>query len=455
MNAADHTDTPLQQARFVAVALIAGALTGVFGGVFHLVIDRLIDWPTWLALHVGGWRLIGACAAITMVATVFAAFITRRFAPEASGSGVPQIEGAIEGLPEARWQRVLPVKFFAGVAAIGSGLVLGREGPTIQMGGTAALAMSDIFGVKGVDRRALLGAGASAGLACAFNAPMSAVLFTIEETRKQFPYAFRTYMGVFAAAITGTTVTELIAGARPELPLAAGQVALASLPAFALLGAILGGVGVLFNLCLLRMLDFSAACEKRAPYAWPAFVGLSVGALLIIAPHTVTGGERVISEIALFTPGTTMLLILAAARFATSVGSYSAGTPGGIFAPILSLATCIGLAFGLLGQMVLPTAFSSMGLTPVAFGIVAMAALFSASVRSPAVGVVLVAELTTSYALTLPMLAACLSASLVAQWLGGRPIYEQLLERTLAQAGIRQQAAPGPAIGLATDRDRP
>jgi len=205
----------------------------------------------------------------------------------------------------------------------------------------------------------------------------------------------------------------------------------------------------------MKMLDVAAAWQKRAPYVWPAVVGLVVGALFVVAPRTVTGGERVITEIALATPGIAVLLMLAAVRFITAVSSYSTGTPGGIFAPILSLAACLGLAFGQIVQVALPEAFSGMGLTPVSFGIVAMAALFSASVRSPAVGVVLVMELTASYDLTLPTLAACLTASLVAQWLGGRPIYAQMLERTLALSGAAQQPARGPSIGLAADPDRP
>ncbi len=452
MNGSDPLDTPLYQARFVAVALLAGALTGVFGGLFHVVIDQVIQWPAWLARHAEGWRLIAASAGITMTATIFAVFITRRFAPEASGSGVPEIEGAVQGLRHVHWQRVLPVKFFAGIAAIGSGLVLGREGPTIHMGGSAALAASDMCGVTGVDRRALLAAGGAAGLACAFNAPMSAVLFIIEETRKEFPYTFRTYMGVFAAAITGTAVTQLIAGARPDLPMSAGEAGLASLPAFALMGALLGGVGVLFNLCIMRMLDFAAAWQKRAPYLWPSVVGLAVGALLVTVPHAATGGESVIAELALATPGAAVLLMLAGARLVTSVSSYSVGTPGGIFAPLLSLAACLGLAFGVLAQAAMPEMFSGLGLTPISFGVVAMAALFSASVRSPAVGVVLVLEITTASALILPMLTATLAASLVAQWLGGRPIYEQMLDRILARAAVR---APDADIGLAADLDRP
>ncbi|MFL9826267.1 H(+)/Cl(-) exchange transporter ClcA [Rhodoplanes sp. SY1] len=453
MNQGDEPVTIAQQARFLAVALIVGALTGVFGGFFHLAIDWIIDWPTWLADHAEGWLLVAASATMTMAATLLAVFITRRFAPEASGSGVPEIEGAIAGIRHVHWERVLPVKFIAGIAAIGSGLVLGREGPTIHMGGSVALAASEKFRLSTEDRQALLAAGAGAGLACAFNAPMSAVLFVIEETRKQFPYSFQNYMGVFAAAIAGTVVTQIISGARPWLPLPAGVAGLASLPVFAALGIIQGAVGVLFNRSIMAMLDVAAAWQHRAPFVWPALVGLLVGALMIVAPLTVTGGERVISQIAVLPPSAGVLLILAVARYFTSVACYSVGTPGGIFAPILSVATCIGLAFGVLLQMTFPEELSSLGVTPVSFGIVAMSALFSAAVHAPAVGVVLVVELTGAYALVLPMLTACLTASLVARWLGGRPIYEQMLERTLAAAG---RTPPSSAdVGLAADSNRP
>lgn len=435
------------EARYVIIALIAGALTGVFGGIFHLTIDWLIEWPKWLAAEVSGWRLLVASSLITMSATVLAVFVTRRFAPEAGGSGVPEIEGSIEGLRHVRWQRVLPVKFIAGIAAIGSGLVLGREGPTIHMGGSAAMATSDMFRLRGIDRRGLLAAGAAAGLACAFNAPLSAVLFVVEETRKQFPYTFRAYMGVFAAALAGTVVTQLISGTRPFLPITVSEAALSTLPAFAAMGVVLGCVGVLFNICIMATLDFAAMCQKRAPYIWPAFVGLLIGALLVLAPKTVTGGERVIAELAAVTPGVAVLLMLAMARFVTSVTSYSTGVPGGIFAPILTMATCIGLAFGLLMQMLLP----EMGLSPLAFGVVAMAGLFTASVRAPAVAIVLVMELTGAYPLTLPMLAVCLVANLTARGIGGRPIYEQMLERTLAQAGVTRKPSPSQDAGLAAN----
>ena len=127
-----------------------------------------------------------------------------------------------------------------------------------------------------------------------------------------------------------------------------------------------------------------------------------------------------------------MLLVLAFLRYFTMVGSYSAGTPGGIFAPMLALAICTGLLFGSALEAALPQA----GLVPLAFGIAAMGGLFSASVRAPVVGVALTLELTGAYTMTMPLIATCLTANVVAQWLGGNPIYEQLLERTLKQAGL-------------------
>lgn len=175
------------EARHVAIAVLAGVLAGLVGSLFHLLINVLITWPRWLERVLGGWPLVGAAAMVTLACTVLAVFAVRRFAPEAGGSGVQEIEGAMEGLREVRWRRVLPVKFFAGVTAISSGLVLGREGPTIHIGASIAAALSERFRVSELERRGLLAAGAAAGLASAFNAPVAAVLFIVEETHREFP----------------------------------------------------------------------------------------------------------------------------------------------------------------------------------------------------------------------------------------------------------------------------
>ncbi|MGF7163467.1 CIC family chloride channel protein [Rhodoligotrophos appendicifer] len=435
---ADQNDISRKDdARYVALAIVVGAGAGLIGSVFHLLIDLLIQWPQWLGRVLEGPWLVVAAALITMACTVLAVFLVQRFAPEAGGSGVQEIEGAMEGLRTVHWLRVLPVKFVAGITAISSGLVLGREGPTIHTGASVAAGVSQFSKTSDLDRRGLLAAGAAAGLACAFNAPLAAVLFIIEETHRQFPYTFRTYMGVIVASIMATVVTEIIGGVGPDLTITVPEVPLWLLPYFVPLGCVLAVIGVLLNFGIMRLVEFGSQAQARVPYAYPAVVGLLTGAAFILLPQAVTGGENVIMQLGAQNLGVTALLLLAFLRYVTMVTSYSTGVPGGIFAPILTLAVCSGLAFGTLVSVAMPEA----GVVPMAFGIAAMGGLFTSSVRAPIVGVALTLELTGSYTLALPLLITCVTADLVAQWIGGRPIYEQLLDRTLRRAGIDPRVA--------------
>ncbi|WP_435528226.1 H(+)/Cl(-) exchange transporter ClcA [Martelella mangrovi] len=426
------------EARFIILAVAAGILTGTVGSFFHLVIDKLLRWPEVLAHHLDGAVLVAAAAVITMCITLASVYIVRRYAPEAGGSGVQEIEGAMSNLRTVHWRRVLPVKFLTGIAALSSGLVLGREGPTIHIGASLSAAITGFFKVSDVERRGLLGAGAAAGLACAFNAPLAAVLFIIEETHSQFPYTFRTYMGVIAAAFFSTVMTEVIGGTAPDFSMSVPAPALALLPAFVLLGCVLGAVGVSLNAALMAVSGFVIRMHKHVPFLMPALIGLAVGAMFILFPRAVTGGENVIVMMAREHLALSALLGLAVLRYISMVASYSTGTPGGIFAPMLALAICIGLAFGTSLEGLLPAGTA----VPLAFGIAAMGGLFSASVRAPIVGVALTLELTGAYTMTMPLIATCLTANLIAQWLGGHPIYEQLLERTLAQAGVHPERMP-------------
>lgn len=434
----DQPGSAYAQARYVLLAGLTGLLAGIIGSYFHLAIDYLVTWPQILGRHTSGAPLVAAAALITMLCTVFAVFIVRRFAPEAGGSGVQEIEGAMVGLRTVYWRRVLPVKFLMGIVAISSGLVLGREGPTIHIGASLGAAITDFFKVSETERRGILAAGAAAGLACAFNSPLAAILFVIEETHKQFPYTFRTYMGVIAASFLATLMTQVIGGTAPDLPMPEIKTALEWLPAFVLLGGLLGFVGVGLNAGIMWAVGFAARMQKRVPYLYPAIIGLVVGALFILLPNSVTGGETIIMEFTHQKTAVSLLVVLAVIRYFTMVGSYSSGVPGGIFAPILTLATCIGLAFGGIIGLLLPQAET----VPLAFAIAAMGGLFTASVRAPIVGVALTLELTGAYGMAMPLIATCLTASLVAQWSGGRPIYEQLLDRTLEQAGIRPAKRP-------------
>jgi CIC family chloride channel protein len=445
---------PISDGLFYLLAALCGALTGIVGAAFHLVVDTLMVWPSWIVARFGhGIGAILLAAGIASATLVLAFFLTRRIAPEAAGSGVQEIEGAMEGLREVRWRRILPVKFVAGVLSLSSGLVAGREGPTIHMGASIAAAIAERLKFQTTELRGLLAAGAAAGLAAAFNAPLAAILFIIEETRKQFAYTFRAYTAVIIASASSAIAMELVGGTAPQLKLGNAEMPLSMLPAFLLLGVLLGGVGWLFNRTILFMLDWTAKTFRKAPFVPALVVGAAVGALALILPQAVGGGEMLIPGLVTGNLPLVTLGILVLLRFVGAMVSYPVGVPGGIFSPMLTLATALGLIIGLLVEAMLPTP----PLTSAAFAIAAMGGLFAATVRAPLVGVVLAAELTGGYALILPLIVTCMTSNATAQALGGRPIYELLLERTLRLSG---QTAPPSRTGVsapvgADDSPRP
>ncbi len=435
-----------EEARFFVLAALVGIGAGVGGTALHLSVDALMTWPRLLVDRIGhGWAAIVVAALVAGAMASVSAAIVRRFAPEAAGSGVQEVEGHLEGLRPLRWRRVLPVKFVAGVLSLSSGLVLGREGPTIHIGASIAGAVSDWRKLGRLERNGLVAAGAAAGLAAAFNAPIASVLFVIEETRRQFPYSFKTYMGVVVACLLSAFVTEDIAGVGPDLRIDAPSVPLWTLAGFVGLGVVLGALGVLFNAMLLRGLNLTARIGETWPHAVPLGVGLVMGVLVVVLPEVTMGHEDLILQLVTHRNAALFLLAVVAGRLLTSVASYVSGVPGGIFAPILTLAACTGLALGGMFAAVAPDA----GPVAVAFAVAAMGGLFTASVRAPMVGVVLTIELTGAHNVLLPVLATCLVANVTAEWLGGRPIYEQLLDRTLERAGIERKEPERDASGLA------
>lgn len=431
---------------FYLVAAACGLLVGVLGAAFHLIVDILLAWPAWLSARLGPDASVNeillAAAGVGALAVLAAFLLTRHVAPEAAGSGVQEIEGALVGLRVVRWRRVLPVKFVGGVLALSSGLVGGREGPTIHIGAAVAAALADGLRLVAADLRGLLAAGAAAGLAAAFNAPLAAILFVIEETRKEFPYTFRFYSGVIIASASSALGMELVGGTAPPLRIVAEAVPLAVLPGFVLLGAGLGALGVVFNACLIGSLDWTVKAFRRAPFVPALIVGAAVGVLAFVLPEATGGGERLILRMVAENLPVATLLAIAALRFAGTMASYCVGVPSGIFAPILALATALGLALG----AVIEGAFALPPITASAFAVAAMGGLFAASVRAPLVAVVLAVELTGAYVLILPVIITCVTANVVAEWLHGRPIYEMLLERTLRLAGHARPASATPAF---------
>lgn len=412
----------------VAIALAAGAVIGGLGALFRMSLTHadgargaLIDWAHGHPL-LGFVIVVVACA----TATALAAWLVRRFSPHASGSGIPHVEAVLHGqIPPAPFLLV-PVKFIAGVLAIGSGLALGREGPTVQMGAGIAVWAARVGRLGWADGRVLLAAGAGAGLATAFNAPIAGLVFVLEELLHRFDR--RVAITALAMLATAIPVARLLLGDasdfRIEPPALPGA---ASAPLWFILGAVAGGLAIAYNRSLLATL---ALRDRLAgiPTEWrAAAIGAGVGALAWFAPDLVGGGDAITQQALLGQPGLGLVALAFAVRFALGAISYAAGTPGGLFAPLLVLGAQAGLLFGAACHALFP----SLSIQPTSFAVVGMAAFFTGVVRSPLTGIVLVAEMTASATLLLPMLAACFIAMLLPTLLRDPPIYDSLREHTL------------------------
>jgi CIC family chloride channel protein len=407
------------------LSLLVGAVVGLVGAVFRLSLeqaDRLRDTSVTWAQGEGalGFLLVTAgCAAAAAVA----AYLVRRACPQASGSGIPHVEAVLrKELPPAPF-RLIPVKFVGGVLAIGAGLALGREGPSVQIGASLSHFVGRIFRRNSPDCRVLLAAGAGAGLATAFNSPIAGAIFVLEELVRQFET--RIAIAALGASATAMAVARLFLGNRPDfhvehLPYADSN----ALALFLVLGVVAGFLAVAYNRTLLGAIAAADRLGRFPVEARAALVGAAVGIVAWFVPGLVGGGEP-ITQRTLAGAATLSLLPLAfLLRFGLGAVSYAARTPGGLFAPMLVLGAQLGLFFGMLCRLVLP----GLDLQPEAFAVVGMAAFFTGVVRAPITGIVLIIEMTAGFTMLLPMLGACFAAMLVPTLLGDPPIYDSLRE---------------------------
>lgn len=412
----------------VAAALVVGAITGCVGATFRLLLEQADRWRDAIIAWSHGHGILGLLIVVSgcAAATLLAAWMVRRFSPHASGSGIPHVEAVLHGqVPPAPFVLV-PVKFIGGLLAIGSGLALGREGPTVQMGAGIAVFTARIWRLRWADTRMLLAAGAGAGLATAFNAPIAGLAFILEELLHRFER--RVAVAAPATLATAIPVARLFIGDAPDFqvtPLSTPSAIAA--PLFLVLGAVAGLLAVAYNRSLLAVI---AACDRlaRLPIELRAgLIGAGVGILAWFAPELVGGGDQITQRTLV---GQDSLAIVAFAfliRFALGAFSYAAGTPGGLFAPLLVLGAQCGLLFGAACRLVFP----ELAIEPHAFALVGMAAFFAGVVRAPVTGIVLVAEMTGNVTMLLPMLGACFVAMLLPSLLHNAPIYDSLRERTL------------------------
>ncbi len=422
---------PSENHRVFAVALIAGALCGISAVTFHLAIigteNRLID----RALHAHGRTWIWWTILIPTLGGLLSGALLQYVVPGARGSGIPQVKVAYA----VRGGRVPFLeaigKFLIGVLQIGSGSSLGREGPTVQICAGVSSTLGRAAALSRDNLRRLLPVGAAAGIAAAFNAPVAAVTFTLEEVVGDLDQAVLSWI-VVAAAIAAV-IERSILGEHPVFTITQhyGLGHASSLLTYAALGVAAAAVSLAFTESLLALRKRFQRWLLIPAWARPGVGGLVTGILAAVAISWLKtggitgGGYATLSDALAGGLALRVLLVLCVFKLVATVFSYASGGAGGIFAPALFIGGMLGGAFGFLDRSVFQHANDQVG----AFALVGMGAVFAGIIRAPITSVLIIFEMTGSYDLILPLMISNMTAYALARHFRPTSIYEALLHQ--------------------------
>ncbi|MDK2824672.1 MAG: hypothetical protein PWP71_2590 [Clostridia bacterium] len=410
----------------ITVGLLAGFVVIFYR--FLLEKAEIIREDIYTYLNTSGvWFSVLWFVVLTIIALIIGYLVRKE--PLISGSGIPQVKGILLSQLKMNWLRVLAGKFFGGILAIGAGLSLGREGPSVQLGATIGQGFSRIMGRLSIEEKYLVTSGASAGLAAAFNAPLAGVIFALEEMHKNFSPLVLT--SAMAASLTADFLSQRFFGIKPIFTFEA----LPTLPLnyyfyLIILGLIIGIFGVIFNSTLVSALNIYNKI-KLPNELRPLLPLLMAGFLGMILPETLGGGHHLVNLLGNGHFTIKMLLVLMVIKFLFTMVSYGSGVPGGIFLPLLVIGALAGNIYGniIIEFFHIDPQFNSN------FIVLAMAAYFTAIVKAPITGSILITEMTGSFSHLLAMITVSMTAYVVTDLLNSKPIYEVLLERILKNKG--------------------
>ena len=407
-------------------ALVEACLIGLFSALTAVLLKQGISW-------VGAWRIRTLNIAETklvlpligLILGTFAGTIVQVLSPSAAGGGIPQVKAALARYPIVLNLKTALVKTVATILVVGAGFTLGRRGPTVHIGAALGAQVSRWIPNSPTNRRQMIAAGAAAGLAAGFNTPIAGVLFVVEELMRDI--SGLTLETAIAASFTGAVVSRILDSTDINVPLAVidsarrGSFAIPEIPFYVLLGILAGVLGGIFNRAIIQGMKFG----RRLPLPMPLRIGLAgliSGTVVAWLPPFFqdNAGLRELLIAGQFTWQTTALVFMA--QFCLTIIAYSAGAPGGVFAPALVLGSALGYLVGV-AEVALISSES-----PYTFALAGMGAFFTAVVRVPVTAIVIIFEMTADFNLVLPLMIACAVAYIVAESVSPGSLYEHLLE---------------------------
>jgi CIC family chloride channel protein len=400
---------------FLILSLVIGALTGLVVVAFIMLTERL-----GMRLYpVGGapWRRL----LFPVVGSIGVGYLLYRYFPNARGSGVPQTKAALFARDGRITLRTVLGKFFCTSATLASGIPLGREGPSVQVGAGIGSVLGRFLRLRSEQVKNLIPAGAAAAIAAAFNTPLAAVVFSLEEIMGDL---HAPVMGaVVLASATAWMVLRLFLGNHPLFAVPQYQlVHPAEFAVYAVLGVAGGLVSVAFTKLLLGIRARFLRFPQNTVWFQPVAGGLLVGLMGWFVPQVMGVGYGCVGDALNGRMAFNLMLLLVALKLFAVTTSYASGNAGGIFGPSLFIGAMLGGSVGTLAHHLFPTYTA----TPGAYALVGMGAVFAGIVRAPMTSVLMIFEMTQDYAVIVPLMIANLVSLFIASRLQEEPIYEAL-----------------------------
>ncbi len=344
-------------------------------------------------------------------------------APHAAGSGIPLTKAALRGVSTPLDLRTVFVKLFGCIASLGTGLALGREGPTVHVAASLSCWFSKLMRTSPTHRTQLIAAGAGAGLAAAFNAPLAGALFVLEELLGNMSglSAGTTIVACFVAAVTARLVGVHSLDIHFDELFPKATFGPIDIPFVVLLGILSGCLGALFNKSIIGLMTFNRDVLKLPVIATCSLAGLMTGVIIMNLPDVFRNYAGLREMLIQGRVDSETVLLALAAQFLLTVIGYSSGAPGGLFAPSLTLGCCLGHFVGIIEQNLVHSGDIGTMAT------VGMGALFCSVARVPITSVVIIFEITTDFNVVLPLMISCVISYLVAERLDPGSLYDRLL----------------------------
>ena len=411
----------IARSKIILQAVMVGLISGLLVVFFKVSISKLFEFIQNFISQFDLSHKLLIFPLITTLGGLISGVLVFKFAPETKGSGIPFVKMVMARMGNITRVRTIVVKFLAGVAGIGTGLSLGREGPSVQLGAGAGALVGKIFKMKGTDQGKLIAAGAGSAIGATFNAPIAGTIFVLEELVNKFSASL--LFPVLVATVTASSVARHFLGNNPSftIPYITHDLSFEGISVCIILGIVAGFLGVAFAKIIYKNNEFFEKMDKIPNWLKPAIAGFGIGVIGIFIPYVLGSGNLSVDLLLQHKLALSVVVLVFAVKFFVTPFCFGSGAAGGIFLPMLMLGSFLGY--------IVASIFNMFGfhVDVVVMAMIGMGAFLASVARTPITAVVMVFEMTSGYTHILPIMLSAAIADLIAEKLNHRPIYASLI----------------------------